>query len=269
MPYGKKRNYARMAKKAVRKPKANGIKVSKPVINPVLKKYVSKLVNKTEEIKVFTNGLATKYNIQGSGFNTTGPFGFNSPSNIIPIISQGTGQHQRVGNVIRPKGKLYIRGHVVALPTSSTNNPFPNCPFYVKIVVWRQKASMSTISNTDILDNGITAGGINFDGTLDDLMIPFNRDKYVIGAVKTFSLQPNSTVSGYSTENLSRFPVSKFFKMYVDLPAKLTYNDTLLDPSNCRWYMSAGIVNCDGTLAINSIYRAQITADATMRFTDA
>lgn len=266
--YGKKRNYRRGAKKATRKPKGNGVKVMQPVINPAIVAYVKQMLGRKNEVKFFTQAIATKTVLNGTGFNTTGNFGFNSGV-IIPQISQGIGQTQRNGNQINPKGKLLVKGHVLALPTSSTTNPFPNMPFYVRIVIWRHKLNYTQTTNSDILDNGFTAGGNPFDGTLDDLNVPFNKDKYDIGGVRIFSIQPNSTVGTYSAENLSKFPISRYFKMYVKLPSKLVYNDAPLEPSNCRWYLSAGVVNHDGTLSVNTNYRANITADATMRWTDA
>ena len=263
---GKKKNYSKMAKKAVSKSK--GLKVKKSVINPVLRSYVNRIVKKQEEVKFFTGSVAYKQSLLGSGFNTTGNFGFNSSSSIIPVIQQGVGQQQRIGNKINTKGYLLLRGHVLALPTSSTTNPYANMPFYVRIVVWRQKQSLTTNSNTQILDNGLGAGGNDFDGTLDDMMVPYNTDRFQIGATRTFMMQPNSTVGTYSSENLGKYPCTKFLKIYVKVPKVLTFNDASLDPTNARWYVSAGIVNANGDLAINTIARAQITLDVTMKYTD-
>lgn len=271
MPAGRKKNYQKMAKKSLSKQKlsSNGIKVSAPVVNPALKQYVNKIVKSNEETKILTNSIAYKSNITGIGFNTTGPTGFTSAFNILPVVAQGATQYNRIGNKISPVGNLLIRGHILALPTSSTSNPCPNLPFYVRVVVWRQKASMTTLTNSDILDDNVTAGGVPFDGTLDDLMIPFNKDKFVIGGVKTVKLQPNASVSTYSVENLSRYPVAQMFKMYVKLPKTITYNDTSADPSNCRWYFSAGVVNFDGSILTSSSIRANITAETVMKFKDA
>lgn len=266
-----KKNYSRMAKKALspKKSSSNGIKVMKPVINSALKQYVNKIVNATEETKFMTNSLAYKSNITGTGFNTTGPIGFNTAFNIIPVVSQGVAQGNRVGNRISPVGKLLIRGSLLALPTSATTNPCANLPFYVRVVVWRHKASMTTVTNSDILDDNITIGGVGFAGTIDDLMLPYNKDKYIIGASRTFALQPNSTVGTYSSENLSRYPISKMFKMYIDLPKHLNYNDTSADPSNARWYLSAGVVNFDSSSLVTSNIRCNLTAEAVLQFKDA
>lgn len=264
---GKKNN--KMKSSLSKKSSSNGIKAMKPVINSALKQYVNKIVNSTEETKFMTNTLAYKSNIAGTGFNTTGSIGFNSAFNIIPVVAQGVAQGNRVGNRIAPVGKLLIRGSLLALPTSATTNPCANCPFYVRVVVWRHKASMTTATNSDILDDNITVGGVGFAGTIDDLMLPYNKDKYVIGASRTFSLQPNATVGTYSIENLSRYPISKMFKMYIDLPKHLSYNDTSADPSNARWYLSAGVVNFDSSSLPTSNIRVTFTAEAVLQFKDA
>lgn len=271
MPYGKKKsNYQRMAKKAVVKSKANGLKVKKSVINPALKRVVRKMINNTEEKKFYTQSIAYKSPILGTGFNTTGNFGYNTASNIIPVITQGTGQQQRIGCKIRPTS-LLVRGHILALPTTAAGgtNPYTNIPFYVRIVVWRQRQSMTTATNPAILDDGITSGGNDFEGSLDDLMVPFNKDRFNIAKVITLKLQPAANSGTAAAENLSKYPMSAFFKFRVPIPKVFVYNDTALDPSNCRWFMSAGIVNFDGTLAINTVSRANITAQSVLSYTDA
>lgn len=264
---GRRKNYKKSAVGKVSK--SNGLKAKKTVINPLLKSYVKQIVRRNEETKFFTGSVAYKQSILGSGFNTTSNFGFNSSFSIVPTIQQGVGQQQRIGNRITTPGYITLRGHVIALPTSTTSNPYNNIPFYVKIVVWRQRQSLTTVSNTAILDNGISAGGNDFDGTLDDMMVPFNYDRFEIAATRTFVLQPNATIGTYSAENLSKYPMHKFLKMRVKVPKTLMYNDNSNDPTNSRWYVSAGIANFNGDLAINTIARAQITLDCTMKYTDA
>lgn len=266
---GKKKNYSRMAKKALasKKSSSNGIKTSQPVINPSLKAVVKRMINNTEEKKFMTASIAYKSNILGTGFNTTSNFGYTTSSSIIPVIQQGIGEQQRVGCKIRPVSFL-CRGHVLALPTG-TSNPYTNIPFYVRVVIWRQKQSMTTLSNTGFLDDGITGGGNDFDGSLDDLMVPYNKDRFQIAVARTFKLQPSANTGTQPAENLSKYPMSALFKFRIPLPKTLVYNDTASDPSNARWYMSAGIVNFDGQLAINSIIRANITAQTVLTYTDA
>lgn len=266
---GYRKNYRKMAKKA-KVSKSNGVKAKKNVINPVLKNYVKRMVRGNDEVKFFTQGIASSSNILGSGFNTTLNYGFTSSSSIIPAIQQGVGQQQRIGNKINTVGRLIVKGYVLALPVNATTNAYINTPFTVRIVVWRQKQNMTAISNTAFLDNGVTGAGNDFDGTLYNLMEPFNKDKFEIGAVRTFQLQPNYSTGGVTNlENLSRYPVNRFFRMTVKMPKVLLYNDTGLDPQNARWYMSAGIVQSTGSTIANSNIRATITADAILYYTDA
>jgi hypothetical protein len=247
---------------------SNGIKMMKPVINPALKSYVKKLVNNTEEVKCFTQAVAYKANVPGTGFLTTAGTGFNSASSIIPVIYQGTGQNQRIGNKIRPVS-FYVRGHILALPVNTTTNTQSNMPFYVRVVFWRQTANLTGLSNIQILDDGITAGGNDFEGTLDDLMVPFNRDRYTIGGSRLYKLQPIATTTTNTENIISKYPVSQFFKIKVPLPKVLEYNDTALDPSNARWYMSVGIVNFDSTTLVNTQIRCQVTAQGVLKYRDA
>lgn len=266
----KKAVYKQGKKKASMPPKSKKqVLVPKPILNPVIKRYVRKVVKGTEEVKVQTAGIATSNNILGSGFNTTTGYGFTSSSSIIPTIQQGVGQQQRIGNKIRPVGKLIVKGYVLALPVNTTSNAYINTPFTVRVVVWRQRQNPTSVSNTGILDSGVAGGGNDFDGTLYNLMEPYNKDKFEIGGVRTFQLQPCASATGITAENVGSYPVNKFFKMRIKLPQSLLYNDTLLDPQNCRWFLSAGIVQSNGTVITNSNIRATITADTILYYTDA
>lgn len=268
---GTKKNYAKMAKKAV-KSKSNGLKVMKPTINPVLKSYVKRIVNGTEEKKLANFDVAYRQPITGTGFNNNlgaGNYGYTTTVTIVPPVSIGTSNGNRVGNQITPKS-CYIRGVVRALPISAVagTNAWPNEPFYVRIVIYKTKLNMDLNLNDTILDNG--AGSEPFDGTLETLLLPYNKDKYVIGATRQFKLQaPPGTSGTLTNQNIGSLPVAKLFKINLPMPKKLTYVDTNPDPSNCRWYMAAGVVNSSGNIAANTDIRANITVESMMHYTDA
>lgn len=270
MPYGKRTNYRKGAKKPAAKPKKNGIKVSKPVINPVLKRYVKKIVNGTEERKQFNLNLGEGSAIVGSGISSTGTvYGYTTPSSVIPVIQGGVGVQQRVGNRIRPTS-CYIQGFVRALPVNTANNNHPNDPFYVRIVLFRHKTSMITASNSDIIDDQNTGGGVPFDGSVNRMLMPYNKDKYLIGGSRQFKLQPCSTIGTGALENLAGIPSIGIFKMKVPLPKTMVYNDNLSnEPQNARWYLSVGIVNSSGVLSPNTTVRATFTAQCYINYTDA
>lgn len=272
MPYGKKRNYKRGGKKTTIKLKENGIKVLKPAINPALKKLVKKMISGTEEVKLANFDVAYRAPIFGTGFNNnlgSGNYGYTSALTIVPPVAIGTTNGQRIGNKIVPKS-CYIRGVVRALPITSTGgtNAWPNEPFYIRIVVYKTKLNMDTNINDTILDNG--AGSEPFDGTLETLLLPYNKNKYIIGATRQYKLQaPPGTSGTLTNNNIGSLPVAKLFKIKLPIPKHLSYVDTNPDPSNCRWYLAAGIVNVSGNLASNLDVRANLTVESMLYYTDA
>lgn len=250
---------------------SNGIKMNKPVINPVLKSYVKRIVSGTEEKKKAVLQVAYKSFINGTGFDNAAipAYGYTSAIPVIPLVSYGTTVSDRVGNVIRPTS-CYLRGYLRASPVtiSTGNNYWPNEPFYVRVVLYRPKVSMSSNINSDIMDNGSSSQG--FDGELDAMILPYNTEKFLIGYSRTFKMQaPAATVGTVVNNDIGGLPVSQFFKIRVPLPKKLTFVDTQQSPSNARWYLSAGVVNTSGNLAAATDIRATITFDSVMQFTDA
>lgn len=274
--YGSKLG-GRFGKKASKMPKkikkgTNGLKVNKPVINPVLKQYVKRAVRGTEEKKIANMEVAYRSAINGSGFDNAaagGAYGFNASTTVVPLISQGVGPGDRIGNRIRPTS-CYIRGYLRALPVTinTGSNYWPNEPFYVRVVLYRPKVNMSQNINSDILDNG--NGSEGFNGELDAMLLPYNKDKFLIGYSRTFKLQaPVSSVTNAPNNDIGGLPVCKFFNIRVPMPKQLIYVDTSTAPSNCRWYLSAGIVNTSGNIAANTDIRCNVTAEAVMHYTDA
>lgn len=267
---GLKKNYSKMAKKAISK-KSNGVKTNKSVVNPIVKSYVSKMIKKTEEVKCNNMEVAYRASIFGSGFDVAAipAYGYTSNNTIVPLISQGTGSGERVGNKIKPVS-CFIRGYIRALPISATggNNAWPNEPFYVRLVLFCPKANMSTNVNSDIMDNNNT--NLPFQGTLDSMLIPYNKDKFKIGFSRTFKLQaPVGTAGTLSNSDIGGLPVARLFKIRVPLPKTLTYVDTQTAPSNVRWYLSAGVVNTSGNIAAAADIRCNLTAETILYYTDA
>lgn len=266
---GKKKNTDQKTKKQAMP--ANGIRVPTTAINPELKAYVKRMVQGSEEKKIAKQQISYRAFINGTGFDNLAlpPYGFNSSTHILPFISQGTTVADRVGNNIKPT-YCYVRGYIRASPITATGgiNSWPNEPFFVRLVLYRPKSNMATNINSDILDNG--SGSQGFDGELDAMLLPYNKEKYLIGYSKTFKLQaPSGTVGTNVNNDIGGLPVSQFFKIKVPMPKKLEYVDGQTSPSNCRWYLSAGVVNTSGNLAAATDIRATITSECVMHYTDA
>lgn len=274
MPYVKSPYKRKMASrvKSTRKPRSNGVKVSKPAINPQLKSYVKRMVKSTEEKKFANLEVAYRAHILGTGFDNAAvptAYGYTTNFNIIPPLTAGTGVANRIGNKVNPTS-CFIRGYLRASPITAVGgtNSWPNEPFYVRVVLYRMKSSMTTNVNSDILDNGNGTEG--FDGTLDGMLLPYSKEKFLIAYSRTFKLQaPAGTVGTNVNNDIGGLPVAKFFKIKVPLPKTLSYVDVQTDPSNARWYLAAGVVNTSGNIAAATDIRCTITAESVMYFTDA
>lgn len=272
MKYGlKKKTYARKMKKGVKK--SNGIKTTKKVVNPMLKSIVKRLMRKESEVKTVTSTVfpvvGANGDIMGSGINNSvvPSYGITSLLPIIPPISQGTGQGQRIGNQISPVS-LILRGIINALPTNSSNNNYPNQPFYVRVIVFCPRSnSTSNVIGYDLLDQGTT--NVEFDGSLNDLLLPYNRDKYTILKSFQVNLQPvyDPVSTAGAIENTNK-KVNHLFKIRIPLPKTLKYVDTLQDNSKTRYYMAAGVVNWNGNLLAQTDIRAKINCEAILKYRD-
>lgn len=273
----KKKSYSRKMKRSSPKvKKSNGLKTTKQVVNPALKRIVKRMMHSEAETKCAIQDIWVKTSIPGTGVNNqaTPAYGLTFPTTIIPPMVNGTGQGTRIGNRIQPV-KLQIRGYVNALPTTvnTGNNYWPNEAFYVRIIVYCLKSQIAINANNSLLDNGVSAE--DFTGGVDSLLLPYNRERFHIAKTVQFALQPPNnplTTSGSSIANPAvnnNLRTMRLFKFNVKLPKTLTYVDgTSYDPSNCRWHMAAAVVNQSGYLAASTDHRAQISAQAIMYYRD-
>lgn len=272
MAGGKKKNYSKMAKKSVAK--GNGLKVKKEVINPKLSSAIKTYMHKASEVKVVTTTIfpvvGANGNIMGSGINNTvtPPLGMTSLLSIIPPVGQGTGQGQRVGNKISPVS-LLVRGIVNAIPTTSTTggtNNYPNQPIYVRVIIYALNSNATTNVNDLLLDQGTT--NISFSGTLSELLLPYNRERFKIVKSLQFNLQPTMELNNTHLAENTNKPTNAFFKINIPLPKILTYADNVNDNNKVRYYMAAGVVNYDGNLLPAADSRAKIWAESVLKFRD-
>lgn len=270
---GPRRNYSKMAKKAAKSlPKSNGVKQMKPVLNPAISKAVKRIMHRASEIKTVTTTVfpvpGADGLIKSSGINNTvtPQLGMTSLLSIIPPVGQGAGQGQRIGNKISPVS-LLVRGVINALPTTSStgSNFYTNQPLYVRVVIYALNSSATTNVNDNLLDQGTL--NKNFDGTLSDLLLPYNTERFKI--VKSFqvNLQPPYDPNVGNVENANK-RTSAMFKYYLPLPSTLTYADNVNDNNKVRYYMAAGVVNFDGNLLGSNDIRAKIWTETVLKFRD-
>jgi len=172
-----KRFQKRKAKKTIRRTsrKSNGARKS-------ITKIVKSVISRQAENKAWFD-----YGVN-QGIGTVS---LNTPvyENLIPLLSQGVGHSNRVGNEVTVKSG-YIRGHVNILPYDATTNSLP-APVYVKMWVLSSKViNTHLLGDTDIDANffDIVNSSTSFQGNMLDMDLSVNKDSFIIHATKTVKL---------------------------------------------------------------------------------
>lgn len=277
MPAGKITLYAKAKRKyKKRAPKATITmsKASKP--SKMIRKAVSKaVINQMETKQAFTttgNSLI-KYN---SGIDAVGDL-----TQIIPGISQGAGESQRIGNVIRLKS-LNIRGYVkLDINEVSDSTKLPHVVARLMIVSMKVAPSFQdaqTLSSKigTLLIKGSTTTA--FAGNLQDIYAPINRNVFTVHADKKFYLrQDYVNVTGVSAPSTTiSQDVSKTVKFFnISLKGKnklLRYDEDVgsdILPSNYGPFLLLGYSYLDGSSPDVLDTKVGLCFDSTLNFTDA
>lgn len=264
MPFKK---YARRPLRKRRVVRKKQTKISKPV-----RSYVNRAIRRNEETKFSTNqyGL-TSFN---SGISSTGDL-----VTVLPQISVGTGQNNRIGNKIRPV-RLEITGYVIyyAAAVGTYNDARM---LGARLFCFQDKTSRSYangINNYQLLNLGGSSN--NFTGTALNWVSPHNSAQFKFFAdrkmkiLKPFGLTNNTTPS--STNAITGMDSSMFhpFKIVItqkDLPAVLTYDQTddLAYPVNFSPYISLGYCDLMGAGADTTNAQLSMEFNATLYYKDA
>lgn len=191
---------------------------------------------------------------------------------MLPTVSQGTGQAQRVGNEINVI-KANLKGYVNILPYNFTTNPQP-CPVYVKMWLCRRKQGSPGItglpSSADYnqwFQSG--SGTIGFQGNMLDMTFDTNKDYWTVLATKTIQLGNNSPTSSSSAILSGNLGVSQPFSFnFAKHIGKLKYNDTFNTPTNKELYLVFQNVLADGSTG-NAISATEIHYNIEWTYEDA
>lgn len=245
---------------------------SKGGVSLAVAKYVKKMIDKDQEDKHDLLNVWTNANCLQSGFDSSSTnSGLTTSNSIIPVVTQGVAVDNRIGNQIRPKS-LIARLILQARPVNPTDNFVAGLPFYVRVVFYNRKDSMTNNNNTTILDLGGSNTG--FTGSLASLLLKYNKDTFNIIKSYTFKMMPAQAVSASSvtsSENMANGFRSHIYKnVRLPIPKKLRYDDTAAQP-NHRIYCAVGVVNADNSsvLPITTGYRLRVSMDTHLIFEDA
>lgn len=228
------------------------MKSKKSKVNKSIIQYVKKAISKKAENKMayrISSGGDTagtdmipiypiiQFSIAGSV-----PSGV---SYVVPAISQGVSEGQRIGNKLLCKG-LYVKGHITINWSSTTggyNAPVSSPELYVRMVIIDQKDYLQSGFNaTSILDKA----GQNFapDGTMSGLTLPVDRKQYNVYYEKIFKIRnplfwPNTNAS-YVNANQN---TCQMFSCKLKVPKNVTYSSNAetipnnFNPQICAWFI--------------------------------
>lgn len=174
-------------------------------------------------------------------------------------ISQGTGQSNRIANVIKTRS-LYMKFVLYPSLWNITSNAVPKpqmvLMFFGKVKGQRDRQPTGT-DFAKLWQNGSTSIGPYSD--LRDLTQYANKDYFTIYKILRFKVgnenitgTGNSANAQYYTNNDFKYNVSRTINLTKYCPKTLKFNDNTLSPTNDNLYMWAYVINADGTITVPS-----------------
>lgn len=230
---------------------------TKPVVSKDIKSYVKKKIHANIENKINnTTSVAnaiTSYYINNNLFTLS----------CIPYaaITQGVGQGQRIGNLIRTRS-CYFNFVIRPAPYSASTNPYP-IPQVVMIFFGKVKNSRAQqpISSdyAKIWQTGSTTNA-PYSNTLD-LIATLNTDWFTvyktlmfkIGFAQADAASGSNPAQEYYQNNDYKLNVIKKVNITQYMPKNVKFNDTTTQPTNDGLWMWAMCVPADGSQGTASV----------------
>lgn len=238
------------------------------------RKNVIKVMREQIETKeaYTTNSSAglIKYN---SGINSVADI-----TNILPAISKGTNDNERVGERVRAL-RLNVRGYIKFDYNSAPASPASSVGVRMMIVSVKGRNSydMATI-NGNALFSLLKKGGTStaFTGILSDLTAPINRDLFTVHHDKVMYLKQDMVYqTGTPTGDITTSDVSKlirFFNLNVKCRNKdLKYEDATnsgIWPTNFYPFLLIGYTYLDGSAPDTVSTKLGLEFTSTLKYED-
>lgn len=238
-------------------------------------KKVVKVIQKTIENKqAYSASNATFFN---SGIDSAGDM-----VKIIPNITRGTADNQRIGDQITAKS-LNIKGFVRFLPQPNTT---VNTTHYghvaIRMMILSLKASANydvAVTNSNALNALLKKGGTTtaFTGAISDLYADINTEIFTKHYNKVIYVSQSYVFTGDNTTNpkvaVDVSKLVKFFNIKLNCRNKvLRYDDSLssgLLPNNYGPFLCAGYVYMNGDSPDSLTTNLQISWDTILNYEDA
>jgi len=243
----KKRNYRKRVSK-----RRSVVGRRRSSVSVAVKKYVKSTISRNVEDK--RNSSENSFAI-GSVSNSSTLYARPvTPAGGFMTIAQGTGQGDRIGNVIKTK-KCILRYALFPVPYDITVNPNP-APVEVLIILGYLKVTPCSTPTSAGIQQLYQIGNttIGAQGDLGDLINPFNTDVWVIKKTMRHKIGYADN-SGTGSRNGSQFYANNDFKLNVvrsvDItsiyPSKFVFQDTQTIPQNAGLFLMVQAINADGT----------------------
>lgn len=239
--------YVRKARRNYRRKGAKTYKrrgVTKAVKSYVKRTIASKIENK--HYVTFGNNVA----ITCAQGGATPPVALN----LTPLVSQGTTQNTRIGNLINLKSMILDLDINLREPTSISN--LLKHPYFVRVMIFKFRYRNDGTFDSGSIFNGNTGGNLAFQGTINDMRLNINRDVFIPYYDRVIKLGVQQTGNALvTTQMIDQGAVfTKHLKINVGkwMPKKLKYDDAATLVTNTNLYCAFQCVASDGS-ALGSI----------------
>lgn len=241
-----------------------------------------RFANKVQGIvqKMMRQGVETK-----QAYLTQTPIDFNSgitvtpdALQVIPNISNGTGDNSRIGDQLSPQN-LSIRGIVQMLPQGA-NATYYDRKIAVRMMLitpksygnWTSASANCTTWMPALLKKGGTTVG--FTGDISDLYAPINTDAITCHKQKIFYFNQTAFPNGTINASMDQSHLVRFFKWNIKFgkTRKFKYDANIgsgLTPSNAGYIIVLGYVFVDGTAPDTIATRIRLQYDSVLNYEDA
>lgn len=217
----------------------------------------------TPDMEVRLQGSQGLYTFPGSVFGT--PPNNWTNNNILDVssvytgIAQGTGEGNRIGNVIKAR-KLKF-SFVLTPNLNAITSPLnvrmwiltfkfdPNNSLAVDVWGSMQNWNATGGLNRSFFDDGNTTSGMS--GDLSDLLKPVNTDAWIVHKCKTFKLghsgSPMTGTPAISGNNDYKLNIRKTIDLLPYIPKRITYNDANTNSLNKKVFIVFQCIQADGS----------------------
>lgn len=212
---------------------------------------IKRTIHRMAENKTTTNYASNASISRASGAGST-----FANINLLPALTQGTGEGQRIGNSVRIVN-AYMDCYVNLLPYSSINN----ATYPLTCKVWIASKKNRNLETNSLAVNdcdtffqvGNTA--VPAQGNMLDMIFAVNKDAWTLHTSRSFELGLPSGSVTYGTGNLGSAPTNEGkFSKYLRIPLTkyikaLKYDSTSYPTNHNLWFLIQ-TVNTDGSTTV-------------------